>query len=162
MVAFADLVLPDTTYLERHDCISLLDRPDLRGGCRSRTAIRWPVVEPDRDVRGIPERCWCELGVPMLGLAGLRQRRWRLSQVRRTTPTISSEPRAPSRRRAPGRVARRWTRRAAGAVRRTRSSSRRYIENGGFWIRHTCRTRREFFKPWNMAYQDWAVKTRYL
>src|SRR5690606_9503467 len=27
MVAYADLVLPDTTYLERHDCISLLDRP---------------------------------------------------------------------------------------------------------------------------------------
>ena len=32
MVAYADLILPDTTYLERHDCISLLDRPDLRGG----------------------------------------------------------------------------------------------------------------------------------
>ena len=27
MVAFADLILPDTTYLERHDRISLLDRP---------------------------------------------------------------------------------------------------------------------------------------
>ena len=27
MVAYADLVLPDTTYLERHDSISLLDRP---------------------------------------------------------------------------------------------------------------------------------------
>ncbi|MBI5815497.1 MAG: molybdopterin oxidoreductase family protein [Nitrospinae bacterium] len=27
MVAFADLVLPDTTYLERYDVISLLDRP---------------------------------------------------------------------------------------------------------------------------------------
>ncbi len=27
MVAYADLILPDTTYLERWDCISLLDRP---------------------------------------------------------------------------------------------------------------------------------------
>ena len=27
MVAYADLVLPDTTYLERHDASSLLDRP---------------------------------------------------------------------------------------------------------------------------------------
>jgi anaerobic selenocysteine-containing dehydrogenase len=27
MTAFADLLLPDTTYLERHDCMSLLDRP---------------------------------------------------------------------------------------------------------------------------------------
>jgi anaerobic selenocysteine-containing dehydrogenase len=49
-VAYADLVLPDTTYLERHDCISLLDRPisepDAAGD-----AIRWPVIPPDRDVR---------------------------------------------------------------------------------------------------------------
>ena len=27
MVRFADLVLPDTTYLERYDAISFLDRP---------------------------------------------------------------------------------------------------------------------------------------
>jgi anaerobic selenocysteine-containing dehydrogenase len=27
MTAFADLILPDTTYLERHDCMSMLDRP---------------------------------------------------------------------------------------------------------------------------------------
>jgi sulfite dehydrogenase (quinone) subunit SoeA len=49
-VAFADLVLPDTTYLERHDCISLLDRP-ISDADRAADAIRQPVVEPDRDVR---------------------------------------------------------------------------------------------------------------
>ncbi|MBI2739075.1 MAG: molybdopterin oxidoreductase family protein [Rhodospirillales bacterium] len=50
MVAYADLVLPDTTYLERWDCISLLDRPicDADGMADS---IRQPVVAPDRDVR---------------------------------------------------------------------------------------------------------------
>lgn len=49
-VAFADLVLPDTTYLERHDCISLLDRPisDADSACDS---IRQPIVTLDRDVR---------------------------------------------------------------------------------------------------------------
>ena len=47
MVAFADLVLPDTTYLERHDCICLLDRPISEPDAAS-DAIRWPVVEPDR------------------------------------------------------------------------------------------------------------------
>ncbi|MEO0830966.1 MAG: formate dehydrogenase, partial [Pseudomonadota bacterium] len=51
MVAYADLVLPDTTYLERHDCISLLDRPICEADAAA-DAIRWPVVEPDRDVRG--------------------------------------------------------------------------------------------------------------
>src|SRR6185295_12894610 len=50
MVEFADLVLPDTTYLERHDCISLLDRPISDADCAS-DAIRQPVCTPDRDVR---------------------------------------------------------------------------------------------------------------
>ncbi|TCO41393.1 molybdopterin oxidoreductase family protein [Dokdonella fugitiva] len=49
-VAFADLVLPDTTYLERHDCISLLDRP-ISDADGASDAIRQPVVQPDRDVR---------------------------------------------------------------------------------------------------------------
>ena len=49
-VAFADLVLPDTTYLERHDCISLLDRP-ISDAEAAADAIRVPVLQPDRDVR---------------------------------------------------------------------------------------------------------------
>lgn len=50
MVQYADLVLPDTTFLERHDCISLLDRPisDPDALC---DAIRLPVVKCNRDVR---------------------------------------------------------------------------------------------------------------
>ena len=42
-VAFADLVLPDTSYLERHDCMSMLDRPisEFDGPCDS---VRVPVV----------------------------------------------------------------------------------------------------------------------
>ena len=51
MVAYADLVLPDTTYLERFDAISLLDRPISDADCAS-DAIRHPVFEPDREVRG--------------------------------------------------------------------------------------------------------------
>ena len=50
MVAFADLVLPDTTYLERWDCISMLDRP-ISDPDAAADSIRQPVVEPDRDVR---------------------------------------------------------------------------------------------------------------
>ncbi|MCB2107053.1 MAG: molybdopterin oxidoreductase family protein, partial [Rhodobacteraceae bacterium] len=48
--AYADLVLPDTTYLERWDCISLLDRP-ISTADAAGDAIRQPVVAPDRDVR---------------------------------------------------------------------------------------------------------------
>ena len=45
MTAFADLVLPDTTYLERHDAMSMLDRPisEFDGPCDS---VRVPVVPP--------------------------------------------------------------------------------------------------------------------
>lgn len=51
MVPYADLILPDTTYLERWDCISMLDRP-ISDADTASDSIRQPVVEPDRDVRG--------------------------------------------------------------------------------------------------------------
>jgi anaerobic selenocysteine-containing dehydrogenase len=44
-VAFADLVLPDTTYLERHDVMSMLDRPISEFDGPS-DAVRVPVVPP--------------------------------------------------------------------------------------------------------------------
>ncbi len=50
MVAYADLILPDTTYLERWDCISLLDRP-ISSAHGPADSIRQPVLQPDRDVR---------------------------------------------------------------------------------------------------------------
>ena len=50
MVAYADLILPDTTYLERHDCISLLDRP-ISTADGAADSIRQPVLAADRDVR---------------------------------------------------------------------------------------------------------------
>ena len=67
-VAYADLVLPDTTYLERWDCISLLDRPigDADGVA---DAIRQPVIPPDRDVRAF-QSVLLELGA-RLGLPGM-------------------------------------------------------------------------------------------
>ncbi|MDQ3159716.1 MAG: molybdopterin-dependent oxidoreductase, partial [Pseudomonadota bacterium] len=76
MVAYADLVLPDTTYLERFDAVSLLDRPisDADGAA---DAIRHPVLAPEtqdvegkpRDVRGF-QSVLIDLGV-RLGLPGL-------------------------------------------------------------------------------------------
>jgi sulfite dehydrogenase (quinone) subunit SoeA len=66
-VAYADLVLPDTTYLERWDCISLLDRPigSVEGPA---DAIRQPIVAPDRDVRPFQD-VLIEIG-SRLGLPG--------------------------------------------------------------------------------------------
>jgi len=61
MVAYSDLVLPDTTYLERYDTISMLDRPisEPHAAC---DAVRTPVIEADRDVLS-----WQEVMVEMAG-----------------------------------------------------------------------------------------------
>ncbi|MGB0747696.1 MAG: molybdopterin-dependent oxidoreductase, partial [Magnetospiraceae bacterium] len=68
MVAYADLILPDTTYLERHDCISMLDRPICEPDAAA-DSIRWPVVEPDRNVRGF-QSVLLDIGA-RLGLPGM-------------------------------------------------------------------------------------------
>ncbi len=49
-VAFADLVLPDTSYLERHDALSMLDRPisEYDGPVDS---VRIPVLPPKGECR---------------------------------------------------------------------------------------------------------------
>ncbi len=54
MTAYADLVLPDTTYLERHDAMSMLDRPisEFDGPVDS---VRIPVVPPTGDCKPFQE-----------------------------------------------------------------------------------------------------------
>jgi anaerobic selenocysteine-containing dehydrogenase len=66
MVAYADLILPDTTYLERWDCISLLDRP-IGGTDGPADSIRQPILTPDRDVRPFQDvviELGAKLGLP--------------------------------------------------------------------------------------------------
>jgi sulfite dehydrogenase (quinone) subunit SoeA len=52
--AFADLILPDTTYLERHDCMSMLDRPisEYDGPVDS---VRIPVLPPTGECKPFQE-----------------------------------------------------------------------------------------------------------
>jgi sulfite dehydrogenase (quinone) subunit SoeA len=54
MTAFADLILPDTTYLERHDVMSILDRPisEFDGPVDS---VRIPVLPPTGECRPFQE-----------------------------------------------------------------------------------------------------------
>ncbi|HFA59126.1 MAG TPA: formate dehydrogenase, partial [Rhodospirillales bacterium] len=54
MIAFADLVLPDTTYLERHDVMSMLDRPisEFDGPVDS---VRIPVLPPTGECKPFQE-----------------------------------------------------------------------------------------------------------
>ncbi len=54
MTAYADLILPDTTYLERHDCMSMLDRPisEFDGPVDS---VRIPVLPPTAQCKPFQE-----------------------------------------------------------------------------------------------------------
>ena len=150
MVAYADLVLPDATYLERHDCISLLDRPICEADAAA-DAIRWPVIEPDRDVRGF-QSVLCELGAK-LQLPGFINKDgspkyadygdYIINHIRK--PGIG--PLAGFRGKNADKV---------GRGEANPDQLDKYIENGGFFVEH-IEAGANYYKPWNTAYQDWAV-----
>ena len=149
MVAYADLVLPDTTYLERHDCISLLDRPICEADAAA-DAIRWPVIEPDRDVRGF-QSVLCDLGA-RLGLPGFVNEDgsqkyddyadYIVNHVRKPGIGPLAGFRGDGAQSGRGDV--------------NPDQLDRYIENGGFFVEHIP-DGANYYKPWNTAYQNWAV-----
>ena len=150
MVAYADLILPDTTYLERHDCISLLDRPICEAEAAA-DAIRWPVVEPDRDVRGF-QSVLVDLGA-RLGLPGFVNEDGS-AKYRDYADYMVTHERRPGIGPLMGWRGEDGTQSGRGAP--NPDQIQRYIENGGFHIAHIPEEA-QFFKPWNTAYQDWAV-----
>ncbi len=150
MVAYADLVLPDTTYLERYDCISLLDRP-IGEADHVGDAIRQPVLEVRRDVRPFQD-VLIDLG-NRLQLPGFvnadGQPKW--SSYREYM--VLHE-------RAPGLGPLAGWRGADGSqsLRGPPNPDQidRYIENGGYWTAELPEEVR-YFRNINMSYQNWAV-----
>ncbi|MBF9031148.1 molybdopterin-dependent oxidoreductase [Rhodobacterales bacterium HKCCE3408] len=147
MVAYADLILPDTTYLERHDCISLLDRPICEPEAAA-DAIRWPVVEPDRDVRGF-QSVLVDLGA-RLGLPGFVTEDGSQKYADYADYIVNHE-----RRPGVGPLAG-WRTGGEGRGAPNPDQIAKYIENGGFWTADIPEEA-QFFKMANAAYQDWAV-----
>ncbi|MEM6579325.1 MAG: molybdopterin oxidoreductase family protein, partial [Pseudomonadota bacterium] len=151
MVAYADLVLPDTTYLERHDCISLLDRPICEADAAA-DAIRWPVVEPDRQVRGF-QTALVQLANKMK-LPGFTNEDGS-AKYEDYADYIVNHQRKPGIGPLAG-----WRKKGneevSGRGDPNPEQIDRYIKNGGFFVNHIpddC----AFMKPWNAGYQDWAV-----
>ena len=150
MVAYADLILPDTTYLERYDCISLLDRPISKADAIA-DAIRWPVINPDRDVRGF-QSVLCELGARLklpnfINEDGSQRYSDYADYIVNHTRKPGIGPLAGFR--GDG------TKSGRGPVNPKQLDQ--YIENGGFFtekIPEYC----NYYKPWSMEYQRWAVK----
>ncbi|MGQ3487616.1 molybdopterin oxidoreductase family protein [Roseovarius pacificus] len=151
MVAYADLIFPDTTYLERHDCISLLDRPICEADAAA-DAIRWPVVEPDRDVRGF-QSVLCDLGA-RLNLPGFVNGDGSQKYADYADYITNHE-------RKPGIGPLSGWRMGEDGLTHGRGGPNaaqldHYIENGGFCVQHIPEAA-SYYKPWNVAYQEWAV-----
>lgn len=151
MVAYADLILPDTTYLERHDCISMLDRP-ISEPDAVQDAIRWPVVEPDRDVRGF-QTVLLDLGA-RLKLPGFADNHGKALYKDYADYIVHHE-----RRPGIGPLAgfRGPKGDLAGRGAANPGQLKRYIENGSFFSAHIP-MEAQFFKHANQAYQDFAVR----
>ncbi len=151
MVAFADLILPDTTYLERHDCISLLDRPICEPDAVA-DSIRWPVVEPDRDVRGF-QSVLLELG-GRLGLNGMTAEDGS-PLYKDYADYIINHQRKPGI--GPLAGFRGEDGKSSGRGEPNANQLDAYIDNGGFWMEEVPEAAR-FYKHANLDYQEWAVK----
>ena len=156
MVPYADLVLPDTTYLERWDCISLLDRPisDANGAA---DGIRQPVLAPDRDVRPFQD-VLIDIGT-RIELPGLM--------------TPEGQPRYPggyadymvNHEHKPGfGMLAGW--RGADGSRSGKGAPNpqqldRYRENDCFW-RHELADNQKYYRHANRHYLDWAASMGFL
>ena len=148
-VPYADLILPDTTYLERWDCISVLDRP-IGSAHGVGDAIRQPVIAPDRDVRPFQD-VLIELGA-RLGL-----------------PAFIKEDGSPRFKDYPDYIVNHQRSPGVGPLAGFRGADgnkkglgepnpdqlQRYIENGCFW-RDQLPPEQQWFKHANQAYLDGA------
>ncbi len=149
-VAYADLVLPDTTYLERYDCISLLDRPIGEPGLVA-DAIRSPVVQLDRDVRPFQD-VLIDLGAK-LGLPGFCNEdgtpRWQsyaqYMVMHEREPGIG-----------PLAGWRGENGDCSGRGKPNEAQLARYLDSGGFWT-EKIPEQAQYYKHVNSAYQQWAV-----
>lgn len=148
-VPYADIVLPDTTYLERYDCISLLDRP-IGSAHGPADAIRIPVLKPDRDVRPFQD--------VLIDLAG-----------RLKLPNFADEDGAPLYASYADYMVKHQRKPGVGPLAGFRGADgqeigkgevngdqlKRYIENGSFW-RHHLPDEQLYFKHSNQAYLSTA------
>ncbi len=150
MVSYADLILPDTTYFERFDAISLLDRP-ISSAEGPADSIRHPVVAPDRDVRPFQD-VLLEIGA-RLGLPGMVDEAGGPLYPGGYADYIVRHERKPGIGTLAG-----W--RGADGAAKGRGAPNpeqldRYIENGGFW-RDRLPESMQFNRHVNRDYLDYA------
>jgi anaerobic selenocysteine-containing dehydrogenase len=156
MAAFADLILPDTTYLERWDCISLLDRP-IGSAEGPADAIRQPILAPDRDVRPFQD-VLIELGA-RLELPGFVTRDGAPLYPGGYPDYLVNHERRPG----VGPLAgwRGIDGEQAGRGAPNPRQLERYVRNGCFW-QHQLEEDQRYFKHANKAYLETAVEMGFI
>ncbi|HEY1891905.1 MAG TPA: molybdopterin oxidoreductase family protein [Steroidobacteraceae bacterium] len=144
-VAYADLVLPDTTYLERYDCISLLDRP-IGSADGPADAIRMPVLQTGRDVRPFQD-----VLIDLAGRLGLRN--FADGEGKALYASYADYIVRHERKPGVGPLAgfRGEGGDSIGKGAPNPEQLRRYIDNGGFWLHHLP-PEQLYFKHANRAY----------
>ena len=155
MVAYSDLVLPDTTYLERWDCISLLDRP-ISNAEGPADGIRQPVLDIDRDVRPFQD-VLLDLGAK-LSLPGMINEKGMPKYPEGLKDYMINHERKPKIGMLSG-----WRgkgdRHGIGEV--NSDQINRYIENGCFWL-GKIPNEAKFFRNVNSKYSSYAVSMGFL
>jgi anaerobic selenocysteine-containing dehydrogenase len=151
MVHYADLILPDTTYLERWDCISMLDRP-ISEADGPADSIRQPVVEPDRDVRPF-QTMLLDLG-NRLGLPGMTRTDGSPRYPGGYADYIVNHERAPGI--GPLAGFRGPNGKAQGRGAPNPEQLQHYIDNGCHWY-YELPDHMKYYRHVNWAYLDWAT-----
>ncbi|MBT3329867.1 MAG: molybdopterin-dependent oxidoreductase [Rhodospirillaceae bacterium] len=155
-VAYADLILPDTTYLERWDCVSMLDRP-ISNADGPADAIRQPVLTPDRDVRPFQD-VLLDLGA-RLGLPGLLNEDGSPRYPGGYPDYLANHERTPGVGSLAGWRGENGESMGVGAANPDQLA--RYVENECFWQDELAPEAR-YFKHGNRDYLDYAVKMGFI
>lgn len=155
-VPYADLVLPDTTYLERWDAISILDRP-IGEADAAADSIRQPVLTPDRDVRPFQD-VLLEIGA-RLKLPGMIDDEGEPAYPGGYADYIVNHERAPGVGTLSGWRGEDGSSHGKGAP--NSSQIDRYIENGCFW-HHPIPADAHYYKHANASYLSFAVEMGWL
>jgi anaerobic selenocysteine-containing dehydrogenase len=151
MIPYCDIVLPDTTYLERWDCVSLLDRPICEADGPA-DAIRQPVVQPDRDVRPF-QTVLLDLGA-RIGLPGMTNEDGTPKYPGGYPDYLVNHERAPGIGPLAGWRGENGERQGPGPVNPNQLD--RYIENGCFW-HHEFAENQKYYKHANRDYLEFAA-----
>lgn len=154
-VKFADLVLPDTTYLERYDTISLLDRPISEVDTVA-DAIRHPIIELNRDVRP-----WQDVLVDLAGRLELPAfiRPDGKLRFKGYTDFIVNYERAPGIGFLAGFRGKDGSKSLRGEP--NPDQWQRYIDNGAFFTHHWA-PNEQWMRHWNLDYQQKALDAMFI